>query len=98
MCIRDSDGVVGENDRVKIEQETSEALLDQAITVVLGLLPPGWSVERRQGQTQSDCLADEQFFLEDRDGLGRPILVDTRPRTTPGELDNVYNLSLIHIS
>ncbi len=74
-----------------IEQETPETLLEQAIEVLLGLLPPQWTVERGQSQARDDGLADERFFVEDRGGTGRPILVDARPRTTPAELDKAYN-------
>ena len=80
-----------ENDQVTIERETPEALLEQAIEVLLGLLPPHWTVERGQGPTQDNGLADERFFVRDRGGTGRSILVDARPRTTPAELDKAYN-------
>ncbi|NHZ71352.1 MAG: hypothetical protein GWP18_06885, partial [Proteobacteria bacterium] len=73
------------------ERETPETLLEQAIEVLLGLLPPEWTVERGQGPAQGDGLADERFFVKDRGGTGRPILVDARPRTTPAELDKAYN-------
>ena len=74
-----------------IEQGTFEELLDRAIEVLRGLLPPGWAVERGQGPAQDDGLTDERFFVKDRSGSGRPILVDARPRTTPAELDKAYN-------
>lgn len=80
-----------ENDIVTIEQQTSEALLNQAIKVLQSLLPPGWAVERAQGPAQDDGLSDERFFVKDRGGSGRPILVDARSRTTPAELDKAYN-------
>ncbi|MFQ5523438.1 MAG: hypothetical protein ACE5F5_07655 [Acidimicrobiia bacterium] len=73
------------------ERETSEMLLEQALDVLAGLLPPGWTVERGQGPVQDDGLADERFFVKDRGGTGRAILVDARPRTTPAELDRAYN-------
>ena len=74
-----------------IEQETPETLLEQAIEVLLSLLPPQWTVERGPGPAQDDGLADERFFVKDRGGTGRPILVDARLRTTPAELDKAYN-------
>jgi len=74
-----------------IEQETPETLLGQAIEVLLGLLPPQWAVERGQGPAQDDGLSDERFFVKDRGGTDRAILVDARPRTTPAELDKAYN-------
>ena len=80
-----------ENVDVTIEQETPEVLLDRATKALRGLLPPGWTVERGQGPAQDDGLADERFFVKDRSGSGRPILVDARPRTTPAELDKAYN-------
>lgn len=73
------------------EPETPEALLDQAIEVLLGLLPPWWSVERAHGRLRDDGLPDERFFVKDRGGTGRPILIDARLRTTPAELDKTYN-------
>lgn len=74
-----------------IEPDTPEALLEQAIEVLLGLLPPQWTVERGQGPAQDDGLSDERFFVKDRGGTGRPILVDARLRPTPAELDKAYN-------
>ncbi len=74
-----------------IQPDTPEALLEQAIEVLLGLLPPQWMVEREQGPAQDDGLVDERFFVKDRGGTGRPILVDARLRTTPAELDKAYN-------
>jgi hypothetical protein len=66
-------------------------LLEQAIKALQGLLPPQWTVERGQGPAQDDGLADERFFVKDRGGTGRSIFVDARLRTTPAELDKVYN-------
>ncbi len=74
-----------------IDQETPETLLEQAIEVLLGLLPPQWTVERGQGPAQDDGLSDERFVVKDRGGTGRSVLVDARPRTTPVELDKAYN-------
>ena len=74
-----------------IEPDTTESLLARAIEVLLGLLPPQWTVERGQGPAQDDGLSDERFFVKDRGGTGRPILVDARLRTTPAELDKAYN-------
>jgi hypothetical protein len=76
---------------VTTKRETSETLLDQALEVLVGLLPPGWTAERQQGPAQDDDLADERFALKDRGGASRGILVDARPRTTPAELDKAYN-------
>lgn len=73
------------------ERETSETLLEQALDVLVGLLPPGWTVERAHGPAQDDGLSDERFFVKDRGGTGRAILVDARLRTTPAELDKAYN-------
>lgn len=73
------------------EREESETLLEQALEVLVGLLPPGWTVERGQGPPQDDRLPDERFFVKDRGGTGRAILVDARDRTTPAELDKSYN-------
>jgi hypothetical protein len=74
-----------------IERETPEMLLEGALEVLRGLLPPGWTAERGQGPVQDDGLSDERFFVKDRGGTGRAILVDARPRTTPAELDKAYN-------
>jgi len=74
-----------------IDRETSETLLEQALEVLLGVLPPGWSVERGQGPLQDDGLPDKRFVVKDRGGAGRSILVDARDRTTPAELDRAYN-------
>ncbi len=73
------------------EPDTPAALLEQALEVLLGLLPPQWTVERGQGPAQDDGLTDERFVVKDRGGTGRAILVDARPRTTPAELDKAYN-------
>ncbi|MFV2074274.1 MAG: hypothetical protein ACC742_16735 [Thermoanaerobaculales bacterium] len=73
------------------ERETPETLLGQALEVLLGLLPPGWTVERGQGPAQDGGLPDERFFVKDRGSTGRAILVDARPLTTPAELDKAYN-------
>jgi len=74
-----------------IDRETSEALLEQAIEVLLGVLPPGWTVERGRGPAQDDGPADERLVVKDPGGTGRAIFVDARPRTTPSELDKAYN-------
>ena len=76
---------------MRIEQETSETLFEQALQVLRGVLPPGWTVERGQGPVQHGGLTDERFVVKDRGGAGRSVLVDARPRTTPVELDKAYN-------
>jgi len=74
-----------------IDRETPETLLEQALDVLLGVLPPGWTIERGQGSVQDDGLSDERFVVKDRGGAGRSVLVDARPDTTPAELDKAYN-------
>jgi len=74
-----------------IDRDTSEMLLEQALEVLQGVLPPGWTVERGQGPVQDDDPADERLVVKDPGGTGRSILVDARPRTTPAELDRTYN-------
>lgn len=72
-------------------QPTRETLLERAVEVLLGLLPPQWTVERGQGPAQDDGPSDERFFVKDGGGTCRSILVDARPNTTPAELDKAYN-------
>lgn len=73
------------------DRDTPQEILNQAALTLGGLLPRGWSVERGQGPAQDDDLLDERFFIKDRSGTGRPILVDVRVDTTPAELDAAYN-------
>lgn len=73
------------------QRETPEAMLDQAIEMLLSLIPHQWTVERGQGPAQDDGLTDERFYIKDRSNTGRSILVDARLRTTPAELDKTYN-------
>jgi len=78
-----------------IEQETPETLLEQAVEVLLSLLPPQWTVERGQGPAHDDGLSDERFVVKGHGSIGRPFLVDSRPSTTPAELDKAYNDPLV---
>ncbi len=82
---------IGENGRVTTQRETPEAILDQAIEMLLSLIPHQWTVERGQGPAQDDDLTDERFYIKDRSNTHCSILVDARLRTTPAELDKAYN-------
>jgi hypothetical protein len=69
-----------------------DELLDQAIEVLLGLLPPKWTVQRAQGPSDDDDLPPgERFIVADGGGTGRAIFVDARLGTTPADLDRTYN-------
>lgn len=76
------------------DRDTPDEILNQAAATLDGLLPRGWSVERGQGPAQDDDLLDERFFIKDRSGTGRPVLVDVRVDPTPAELDTAYNAVL----
>lgn len=73
------------------QQATLEAILDQAIEMLVSLLPQQWTVERGQGPAQDDGLTDERFYLKSLSNASRLILVDAHLRTTPAELDKAYN-------
>lgn len=77
-----------------VDRDTPDEILNRASETLLGLLPRGWSVERGQGPAQDDDLIDERFFIKDRSGGGKAILVDVRLSATPAELDTVYNAAL----
>ncbi len=76
------------------EPETSETLLDQGLEVLAGLLPPGWTAELGKGPAHDDDMPDTHYFVKDRGGTGRSILVDAWPTPTPVELDKAYNIPL----
>lgn len=69
-------------------------LMTAALTALEELLPPQWQVERAQGPAQGKDLVDEHFYVKDRSGSGRALLVDARPQTTPAELERSYTSSL----
>lgn len=68
----------------------AESLIEQARTTLESLLPPQWKVERSTGPAQGEGLVDERFYIRDRSGSGRGVLVDARLETTPAELQRTY--------
>jgi DNA-binding transcriptional ArsR family regulator len=78
---------------VTTDRDAPEMLLEQAVQVLQGLLPPQWTVEGRQGGSPSDPL-EECIVVKGPDNSDREILVDARPRTTPAELHTAYTTPL----
>jgi len=76
------------NDPVKTQNVARDAVVDQALEVLVDLLPMGWKIERARESAGVDDRVD--LAVEDSSGIRQPIVADIRLSVSPMELRRDY--------
>lgn len=76
---------------MKTRTAARDAVVDQALEVLAGLLPMGWKIGRARGSRgDADRVG---LVVDDPSGIRQSIVVDVRPVVSPRELQQAYPAS-----